>query len=407
MIALLIETVTAYIALVSLSVFNHDSAAMVPLLVWLVLSAAAYGANCLMHRITAKIIPLWIGNVVLYAIMTAVLYRMRTGFSGATDTIALFALCAVIIYRARYFVWHPTNGKTKMAHFEMAFLQTAWILLLMEGEYGILLTAFVCIVAAPIAGMADLSLYRSGKRLRESAGLMVLAILFGFVSAVAVLLQHAVQQAASAAASAGGYILNGAWNLFERFGYWLASIIPGMEIGTIELEDETSALNQIADASVSLDEGRMRIVGIVVLAVLVVCVVVFLIYLAGKLKNVSEEEIEVTKRTRMIRGNETHFWYQLYLAAAYRQKAWKNRHNALGAYLWLERFGKRHGKPKSGAMTVREYIQTFEKEGDEGLSRLLNELAECLERYFYMGKDSRQECLDFDVEALKKMLETN
>jgi hypothetical protein len=217
-------------------------------------------------------------------------------------------------------------------------------------------------------------------------------------------LQHAVQQAASAVASAGGYALNGAWSLFEGFGYWLASIIPGIEIGTVELEDETSALGEIADASVSLDAGRMRIMGIVVLAVLIICVGILLAYLAGKLKNASGEEKEVPQKTRIIGREETHFWHRIYLVIAYRLKAWTNRRNALGAYLWLERFGKHHGNPKSGAMTIREYIKTFEKEGDDGLARQLEELAVCMERYFYMENDGRQVCPDYDVQALKKTL---
>lgn len=404
-VALYIEAIIAYSVTLFFGAMNNAEPLVAPLVLWLII----YAAEILIFRHFLKKQRDYAIIGIIAAAFALVNAFATCKFIAGAEGIAAYAVAliamTIVSFRVPFLILKNVSSRLMMQHFEIVFFFALMVLAMTDGGYDIPLSDIICVLAAPVMGLIGLVGLRSGNNAAHSPGKIIFGGIFVVVIGITCLLQSGVGAISALTANSSMKALNGLANAFTRLAYYLAQFWKVKETGKI-VDDDTQSLDAGATMiNEGLDLDKLFKALVMVIIVLGIAFAIFTLIRLWKKKSNSidaDEQwlLDVYRADEYKQGKASNAWLRWIAARRFYRM---NRANAIGTYIWIVRYGKKHGTPIHKGETFREYLcKTYEK---TGAFKQAMELANSLEEYYYSAKKNSLEKYQ-DADILKNALQS-
>ena len=389
-IALIIETITAYCGILVIGAMNHEAALLVPCALWLllVLIESLLERRFLQreHTMTA----LYVINGFFALINIFVLLHFATGAVGVGDWIIIGGVSMIVSVRIVVVQISPFKDRQMLIHFELAFVQALMYLVLLDTGYELSMEGTLCVLAAPVFGFLSLTAMRGGRDGIKSPAVWLMGGLLGVLVAVSTVLNQSVATVSQGAAKAGMGVVDFVGGIIYSMALFLASLVkdPGGEIQADEIVEAVGKTG--TNSSSGVDFGPYMRMALAV-AALVVVVVLLIVLIRGlkKRSRVYVNDGSYVNHNGNIGRSRQGLFEQLAFAVKYEIFYWKNKDNALGVYLWIDKWMKKEHlkQSESSFQTIRSQLLAAGQHSEsETVCQLLEQVGTQLDEYFYNGQ---------------------
>ncbi len=404
-VALYIEAIIAYSVTLFFGAMNNAAPLVSPLVLWLLI----FGIELIFFKNLLKQQRSYVLIGVLTALFALVnafaTCRFITGAEGiAAYAVAVIAM-TIVSFRVPYIIIKKVSSRLMMQHFEIAFFFVLMMLAMIDGGYDLPFSDIICVLAAPIMGLIGLVGLRSGNSAARSPGKIIVGSIFAVFVGITCLLQGSVGALSALTANGSMKILGRLADAFTRLAYYLAQFWQVKETGKI-VEDDTQSLDAGAtmiNNGLDLDQlFRALVAAIIVLGI--IFAILTLIRLWKKKSELSDSDetwlLDIYRADEHRQETAKGAWLRWIAARRfYRQ----NRENAIGTYIWITKYGKKHGLALQKGETFREYLGRAYAETPAGEQAMA--LAACLEEHYY-SPDALALTKYQDADILKNALQS-
>lgn len=390
-IALVIETITAYCAVLVVGAMNHGTAVVVPCAMWIFLIMAESILHQKLLKKKHRYSTLYLFNGISVLLNIFLLLHFSTGVNGTGDVLVIAVISLILSIRIPVMLMSEFSDRQMLVHFELAFLQAVMYLVLLDTGYALPVEGTICVLIAPVLGFLCLVAMRGGNHGLKTPILIGLSSIFALLAATSVCFQAQVGIISTKAVAIGDGIFQWIGWIFYKIACFLASLVVDAS-GPVETDEIVSALNknnQNTDSGVDLG-FILKIILLFFVVVVVITLIIVLVKGFRKKKRFLENKENYVNYKNIIQIESGNLLEKLWKRILFEFFYYKNRKNELGTLIWLKRYGKKIGISYESGMTVRQYLEQLSQtivDSPEGLT-LLKKLVNRLDLYFYGADDT-------------------